>query len=120
VVGGIRLGLALQLKASVGSEVVAAADHELTRRLYGGLAAHPRVTVMGPPLPPDGDTSRRLPIVSFLVRAPEVNGHSRFLHYNFVSTVLNDLFGIQSTHHPAQAALIGFHPQLHWSDRRLC
>lgn len=112
MVGGIRLGLALQLKASVGSEVVAAADHELTRRLYSGLAAHPRVTVMGPPLPPDGDTSRRLPIVSFLVRAPEVNGHSRFLHYNFVSTVLNDLFGIQSTHH--HAALI--HPQLDCAD----
>lgn len=96
MVGGIRLGLAMQLKASVGAAVVAAADHALTQRLYGGLSSHPRVMVMGPPLPPDGDTRRRLPIVSFLIRAPEVEGQSRFLHYNFVATLLNDLFGIQS------------------------
>lgn len=36
-------------------------------------------------------SQQRLPIISFLVRF-----QNRFLHYNFVCAVLNDLFGIQS------------------------
>lgn len=35
----------------------------------------------------------RLPIISFLIRTP---GTNVFLHSNFVSCLLNDLFGIQS------------------------
>ncbi len=37
-------------------------------------------------------TPPRLPIVSFMIR----HGCYRFLHYNFVAALLNDLFGIQS------------------------
>lgn len=38
-----------------------------------------------------GTGSRNLPIFSFLVRF-----QNRFLHFNYVSAILNDLFGIQS------------------------
>jgi selenocysteine lyase/cysteine desulfurase/tRNA(Ile)-lysidine synthase TilS/MesJ len=37
------------------------------------------------------DPARRLPIFSFLVR-----WRARFLHYNFVGALLNDLFGVQT------------------------
>ena len=37
------------------------------------------------------DPTRRLPIFSFLVR-----WRTRFLHYNFVGALLNDLFGVQT------------------------
>ena len=56
------------------------------------LRAHPRVIVLG-------DTGRRrLPIFSFLVRAPANTDTNtpQFLHYNFVCSLLNDLFGVQS------------------------
>ena len=35
----------------------------------------------------------RLPIFSIVVTHPETN---RFLHHNFVSALLNDLFGVQA------------------------
>ena len=37
-----------------------------------------------------------LPILSFLVRAPTKSSGTLFLHHNYVSAILNDLFGIQS------------------------
>jgi len=37
-------------------------------------------------------TADRLSIVSFMVPFP---GTHRFLHFNFVAALLNDLFGIQ-------------------------
>lgn len=36
----------------------------------------------------------RLPIFSVLIRAPDSD--SMFLHHNFVSALLNDLFGVQT------------------------
>lgn len=41
---------------------------------------------------------QRLPIASFVVRAPggEVGQVARYLHHNFVCALLNDLFGIQA------------------------
>lgn len=40
--------------------------------------------------------SRRLPVFSILVRHPR----GVFLHHNFVSAVLNDVFGIQASTSP--------------------
>jgi selenocysteine lyase/cysteine desulfurase len=39
----------------------------------------------------DSEKAQHLPILSFLIKAGE-----RFLHYNYVCAVLNDVFGIQS------------------------
>jgi len=60
------------------------------------LLDHHRTTSMG-------DAQHQLPIFSFLVRwAPPVgksasanHGGGRFLHFNFVCALLNDMFGIQ-------------------------
>ena len=51
------------------------------------FAKHPNVVLLGSP------SVKRLPIFSFLIRHPR---SGLFLHYNFVSMLLNDLFGIQS------------------------
>ena len=52
---------------------------------------------------PSGQRGSRLPIVSFLVKAPSgaqpgaaAFPAGLFLHYNFVSAVLNDVYGIQA------------------------
>ena len=68
--------------------------------------------------------SHRLPIISFLIRTPfsspsfSVDGSSgHFLHYNFVCSLLNDVFGIQSRGGcscagPFSQLLLGMTPQI--------
>jgi selenocysteine lyase/cysteine desulfurase len=51
------------------------------------LATHPNIILLG------DCHAKRLPIFSFLIRHPETG---RFLHYNYVCSLLNDLFGIQT------------------------
>ena len=57
---------------------------------YRDVAAYWRENAPNLVLLGDDDTPH-LPIFSFLIRCGE-----RFLHYNYVSAILNDLFGIQS------------------------
>ena len=118
IVGSARAGLAFQVKAAVGPGLIARAESRLRDALFGSLAANPRIVLLGPRTDgrKDGDGEGRggdgaggdsgkigrLPIVSFLVRAPAFDAGdgagptSRFLHHSFVCAVLNDVFGIQA------------------------
>lgn len=58
------------------------------------LAAIQQVVVLGrrsSATPTNGKDGRHLPIFAFLVRCGD-----RFLHFHFVTALLNDLFGVQS------------------------
>ena len=58
------------------------------------LAAIQQVVVLGrrsSAAPTNGKDGKHLPIFAFLVRCGD-----RFLHFHFVTALLNDLFGIQS------------------------
>lgn len=85
-IGSIRLGLALQLKQSVGAASVAKLERHHVNRVRESLAESPNIVLLGH----DDFMNHRLPFFSFLVRFGD-----RFLHYNFVGALLNDLFGIQ-------------------------
>lgn len=88
IVGTIRAGLAFKLKQSVGTAAIERLAQERFDSVYARLAKHPKICVLGPQ--PSGRA--RLPVFSFIIRhAPGV-----FLHYNFVSAVLNDVYGIQT------------------------
>ncbi|MDT7548728.1 MAG: hypothetical protein QOE84_1122, partial [Actinomycetota bacterium] len=86
IVESIRAGLVFQLKQAVGVDVIRAKEDEFLRRAIKAWAADPAVEVLG------NLDAERLSIVSFVVRAPS----GRYLHHNFVVSLLNDLFGIQS------------------------
>jgi selenocysteine lyase/cysteine desulfurase len=86
IVEAIRAGLVFQLKQAVGAEVIRAKEEQFLRRAIGAWAAEPALEVLG------NLDAERLSIVSFVVRTPS----GRYLHHNFVVTLLNDLFGIQS------------------------
>jgi selenocysteine lyase/cysteine desulfurase len=86
IVEAIRAGLVFQLKQSVGVDVTRAKEDEFLQRAITAWAAEPAVEVLG------NLDAERLSIVSFVVRAPS----GRYLHHNFVVSLLNDLFGIQS------------------------
>ena len=88
ILGSIRAGLTVQLKESVGSEVIMAREDKLVRLAFRKWEGLRELVVVGP----DKSVSR-LPIFSFLVRHP-LSG--LFLHHNFVCALLNDLFGIQA------------------------
>ncbi|XP_065845865.1 uncharacterized protein [Oscarella lobularis] len=87
IVGSIRVGLVFQLKQSIGCDAIEAKEEELAKYGMSFFAKHPNVVLLGSP------SVKRLPIFSFLIRHPR---SGLFLHYNFVSMLLNDLFGIQS------------------------
>ncbi len=86
IIEAVRAGLVFQLKQAVGVETIRAAEERFLSRALRSWAEEPCVEILG------NLDSDRLSIVSFVVRAPS----GRFLHHNFVVSLLNDLFGIQS------------------------
>ena len=85
IIGSIRAGLAFSVKDMVGTNLIAKREHSISKHVMQKLTAHPKMLVLG------SHENERLPTFSFMVKH-----HAAFLHYDFVSTLLNDLFGIQS------------------------
>ena len=86
IVDSIRTGLVFQLKDAVGIDVIRAHEEDYLRRAVAAWLEEPEIEILG------NVDAERLSIVSFVVRTPT----GRYLHHNFVVTLLNDLFGIQS------------------------
>lgn len=84
IIGAIRAGLVFQLKDSVGVETIRTLEDQFIERAIERWSDNPNIQILGNP------KAWRLSIVSFLVRHDE-----RYLHHNFVVTLLNDLFGLQ-------------------------
>ena len=98
IIGSVRAGLAFQLKAAVGISVIEAAEEALQSRMFASLSSNENICLLGPEV---SEKTKRLPIMSFLTRAPATvvrdgSMKSRFLHYSFTCAVLNDVFGIQA------------------------
>ncbi|CAI5724722.1 unnamed protein product [Hyaloperonospora brassicae] len=87
IIGSIRLGLAIELKQRVGAKHIMTLEQRNVRRVREVLNQNEHVVLLGR----QGDQVEQLPVFSFLVRFGR-----RFLHYNFVCALLNDLFGIQT------------------------
>jgi selenocysteine lyase/cysteine desulfurase len=86
IVEAIRAGLVFQLKDAVGIDVIRAHEEDYLHRAVAAWQDEPTIEILG------NITAERLSIVSFVVKTPS----GRHLHHNFVVTLLNDLFGIQS------------------------
>ena len=86
IVEAIRAGLVFQLKQAVGVDVIHSHEQEYLRRAVGAWLDEPSIQILG------NLEAQRLSIISFVVRAPS----GRYLHHNFVVSLLNDLFGIQA------------------------
>ena len=81
IIGDLRAGVAFLLKDMVGPAHILEHEIALARRALDRLSAHPRIEMYGPTQEP------RLSILSFNVKG---------LHHDFVSTLLDHLFGIQN------------------------
>jgi len=87
IVGSIRAGLVFQLKRNVGEEVIMKKEEYFCHKALNELQKNPDVIILGLKNVP------RLSVLSFVI-AHRPSG--KMLHYNFVSALLNDLFGIQT------------------------
>jgi len=83
----LKAGLAFQVKDAVGVAAIEQRERELLRRTFDRWRQHPGIEILGNP-----DPERRIGIVSFNLKNPR----GSYLHPKFVTTLLNDLFGIQS------------------------
>lgn len=85
IVESIRAGLVFQLKETVGADRIRDLEEAFIDRAIASWSRNPDIEILGNP---DAD---RLSIVSFVVRH-----EGTYLHHNFIVSLLNDLFGIQS------------------------
>jgi selenocysteine lyase/cysteine desulfurase len=83
----LKAGLAFQIKDHIGVQAIEAREHELLMTTFDRWKDNPAIEVMGNP-----DPERRISIVSFNLR----DHRGKYLHPKFVTTLLNDLFGVQS------------------------
>lgn len=83
----IRAALALEIKRELGIRTIQSREDELLNFALSRWAAHERIEILGP-----ADPVKRIGIVSFNI----ADGNGGYLHPKLVTTLLNDLFGIQS------------------------
>ncbi|GMR41906.1 hypothetical protein PMAYCL1PPCAC_12101, partial [Pristionchus mayeri] len=87
-IGIIRLALAVKLRRSIGEDRVMGREETIVGRLLDGFSFIPNLILLGPPT-----RKKRLATFAFLIK-DEISG--LFFHHNYISVLLNDLFGIQS------------------------
>lgn len=83
----LKAALAFQVKDHLGVDRIEKREHELLERTFKRWIAHPRVEILG-----NQDPGKRIGIVSFNLKSNK----EKYLHPKFVTTLLNDLFGVQS------------------------
>lgn len=83
----VRAALALEIKRELGVETIQNREHRLLEPALSRWMDHERVEILGP-----SDPTKRIGIVSFNI----ADGEGGYLHPKLVTTLLNDLFGIQS------------------------
>jgi selenocysteine lyase/cysteine desulfurase len=83
----LKAGLAFQIKDSLGVAAIEQREQELLQNVFQRWQKNTAIEILGHP-----DPQRRIGIISFNLREPQ----GSYLHPKFVTTLLNDLFGIQS------------------------
>jgi len=83
----LKAALVFEIKATIGAETIEAREHSMTEQAIQRWGAHQNIDILGNP-----DPKRRVGIISFNI----LRNGKQLLHPRFVTTLLDDLFGIQS------------------------
>ena len=83
----MKAALAFDIKRAIGAERIEAREHELVTRALSRWTKNPQFELLGNP-----DPRKRVAILSFNLKTPS----GSYLHPKYVTTLANDLFGIQS------------------------
>ena len=88
----LKAAMVFEIKDNVGVARIEKREHELLEKVFKRWLANPQIEILG-----NQDPARRVGIVSFNIKASiDQSDDSYYLHPKFVTTLLNDLFGIQS------------------------
>uniref|UniRef100_A0A8R1E1N5 Aminotransferase class V domain-containing protein n=1 Tax=Caenorhabditis japonica TaxID=281687 RepID=A0A8R1E1N5_CAEJA len=87
-VGAVRLAMAVKMKRAVGTDTIHSLESSITKLVLQKLKRIENFVLLGPVR-----RENRLPVFSFLIREPK---SGLFYHHNYISVLLNDLFGIQT------------------------
>ncbi|MCG8418718.1 MAG: aminotransferase class V-fold PLP-dependent enzyme [Proteobacteria bacterium] len=85
IIESIRAGIVFELKRAVGHDIIYKRERKFVRAAIDSWDANENIRILG------NKDAWRLSIVSFTIQHGD-----RFLHHNFVVSLLNDLFGIQA------------------------
>ncbi len=85
ITGSIRAGLVFRLKAAVGDHLIEEIEEGFKQKALDSWSKNPNIDVLG------NLDAPRLAIISFTIKRGD-----KALHHDFVVSLLNDLFGIQS------------------------
>lgn len=83
----LKAALAFEVKEAVGIDKIERREAEMTRLAFDRWGRQPNIEILG-----NQEPARRVAIISFNIRDPK----GQYLHPRFVTTLLNDLFGIQT------------------------
>ncbi|MBT8071805.1 MAG: aminotransferase class V-fold PLP-dependent enzyme [Gammaproteobacteria bacterium] len=88
----LKAAMVFEVKDSVTVARIEEREHEILEKVFSRWLANPGIEILG-----NQDPARRVGIVSFNIRTSNNKaGTMQYLHPKFVTTLLNDLFGIQS------------------------
>jgi selenocysteine lyase/cysteine desulfurase len=83
----LKAAMVFEIKDSVTTARIEKREHELLQKIFERWLANPAIEILG-----NQDPAKRVGIISFNIKT----GENHVLHPKFVTTLLNDLFGIQS------------------------
>lgn len=86
LLGDIRAGLALMIKAQIGDAWICEREKFLVHHAISVWSVNPRLELLG------SLTAERVPIFSFRVR----DGKGGYVHHQLVTRMLSDYFGVQA------------------------
>lgn len=84
----MRASLALEIREALGVDTIHEREHELLTRAFEAWSSEPAIKILGGNL----SSEERIGIISFNIACDD----GRVLHPRYVTTLLDDLFGIQS------------------------
>lgn len=110
-VGAVRLAMAVKMKRSVGEERIKSLERDISNHAVQAFKNIKNLVLLGAPT-----TENRIPVFSFLIRD---STSQLFFHHNYISVLLNDLFGIQTRAGcmcagPYAQKLLGMNEQVGW------
>jgi selenocysteine lyase/cysteine desulfurase len=88
----LKAAMVFEVKDNVTAARIEKREHELLEKIFGRWLANPGIEILG-----NQDPAKRVGIISFNIKSSNNKaGTEQYLHPKFVTTILNDLFGIQS------------------------
>ncbi len=82
----LKSAMALELKGQIGVDFITEVEEDFMAQFIARFKDNPNIEILGP-----DDPTRRISIISFMVKYK-----GSYLHPRYITTLLNDLFGIQS------------------------